>query len=95
MNVILFPDVKTLVEMARHKEQPVTEAEARKLAASLGCESYIESSAVTQKNLKEVFDEAIVCGLRHRKAKEKKAASRLKKAESRANSCFGAKCSIM
>lgn len=81
--------------MARHHEEPIKESEARKMAASLGCESYIESSAVTQKNLKEVFDEAIVCGLRHRKTKEKKAANKLKKAESRTNSCFGAKCSIM
>jgi Ras homolog gene family, member U len=46
-----------LVELNKHKEHPVSEAEARKMASSLGCETYIESSAVTQKNLKEVFDE--------------------------------------
>ena len=77
------------------KETPVLEAEARKLASSLGCVAYIESSAVTQKNLKEVFDEAIVCGLRHRRTKEKKAAAKLKKSGAGNGGCFGGGCSIL
>ena len=91
----LRTDVKTLVELAQHKEQPVSESEARKLASSVGCETYIESSAVTQKNLKEVFDEAIVLGLRHRRLKEKKAAAKLKKSGSPNGGCFGGSCSIL
>lgn len=69
-------DVNSLVELARFKEQPVAEAEAKKLANQLGCELYIESSSLTQKNLKEVFDEAIVAGLKGRRLKEKRAAKK-------------------
>jgi Ras family protein U len=88
----LRTDVKTLVELAKHKEQPVTESEAKKLSASLGCAAYIESSALTQTNLKEVFDEAIVCGLRHHRQKESKAAARLKKS---GGGCLGCQCVLM
>ena len=91
----VIADVKTLVELAKHKEQPVTEAEARKMSSSLGCEAYIESSAVTQKNLKEVFDEAIVLGLKHRRLKEKKAAHKLKKSKAVNEGCFGGQCIIL
>lgn len=69
-------DVNTRVELAKYKEQPVSENEAKKLAQSLGCECYIETSALTQHNLKEVFDEAIMAGLKGRKMKEKKAAKK-------------------
>ena len=92
---LVIADVKTLVELAKHKEQPVTEAEARKMSSSLGCEAYIESSAVTQKNLKEVFDEAIVLGLKHRRLKEKKAAHKLKKSKAVNEGCFGRQCVIL
>ena len=37
-----------------------------------GCETYVESSSLTQKNLKEVFDNAIVEGLRSRNMREQK-----------------------
>ncbi len=69
-------DVNTKIELARFKESPVPEADARKLASSLGCECYIETSALTQHNLKEVFDEAIVAGLKGRKKKESHAAKK-------------------
>jgi len=68
----LREDAKTLVGLRASKEQPITEAEARKVAANLGCEAYIESSSLTQKNLKEVFDSAIVEGLRFRNIREQK-----------------------
>lgn len=67
-------DASTLVALAEHKSAPVTEAEAKKLAASLHCETYIESSSLTQRNLKEVFDEAIVAGIKGRRKKERRAA---------------------
>ena len=70
----LREDAKTLVGLRNSKEQPISEAEARKLAANLGCETYIESSSLTQKNLKEVFDSAIVEGLRFRAIREQKGA---------------------
>ena len=53
----LREDARTLHELGRAKEQPVTEAEAKRLAASMGAECYVESSSLTQKNLKEVFDQ--------------------------------------
>ena len=86
----LREDAPTLVELAKAKETPVTEAEARKFASQSGCQSYVESSSLTQKNLKEVFDEAIMAGLKGRRKKEKRAA---KKAAQRSQSCIG-KCVI-
>lgn len=69
-------DVNTRVELAKYKEVPVTEMEAKKLAKDLGCENYIETSALTQHNLKEVFDEAIMASLKGRRIKEKMAAKK-------------------
>jgi len=69
-------DVNTRVELAKYKESPISEAEAKKLCKDLNCESYIETSALTQHNLKEVFDEAIIYGLKGRKIKEKIAAKK-------------------
>jgi Ras family protein U len=55
----------TLQFVLRYGERPVTEVEARRLAAQSGAAGYVECSALTQHNLKEVFDQAIVAGLRH------------------------------
>lgn len=60
----LRTDVKVLIELANYREQPVSELDARRLAHKINAECYIESSALTQKNLKEVFDQAILCSLR-------------------------------
>lgn len=75
----LREDAKTLVQLRKYKEQPVQEAEARKLAQSLGCELYVECSSLTQKNLKDVFDSAIVEGLASRTRRERKLAKKAKK----------------
>jgi len=69
-------DVNTRVELAKYKEQPVTEIEAKKLAKDLGCVNFIETSALTQHNLKEVFDEAIMISLQGRQIREKMAAKK-------------------
>ncbi|XP_028817984.1 ras homolog family member Ub [Denticeps clupeoides] len=61
----LRQDVKVLIELARRREQPVPELDARALADKVGAVAYVECSALTQKNLKEVFDGAIAVGLRH------------------------------
>ena len=50
--------------------------EAKKLAKGLGWENFIETSALTQHNLKEVFDEAIMASLKGRKSKKKQAAKK-------------------
>ncbi|MCP9260720.1 BMA-CHW-1 [Dirofilaria immitis] len=44
-------------------EQPVSESKARMLSEDL-CTDYLECSALTQHNLKEVFDAAILTALR-------------------------------
>ncbi|XP_033734154.1 rho-related GTP-binding protein RhoU-like [Pecten maximus] len=56
-------DVKVLIELAHYKEQPIPEAEAQALAERIGA-SYIECSSLTQRNLKEVFDTALLSALR-------------------------------
>jgi len=72
-------DAQTLVELARVKEAPITQAEAQKLAGGLGFLGYIESSSLTQKNLKEVFDQAIMAGLQGRSLKEQRLAKKHKR----------------
>ena len=87
-------DASTLVELAQVKEHPVSEAEARKLASNLGFLGYIESSSLTQKNLKEVFDQAIMAGLQGRSMKEQRLAKKHKKAAKKQQSCAGS-CTII
>ncbi|XP_078720529.1 cdc42 homolog [Lampetra fluviatilis] len=55
--------VQVLIGLAKRGERPVTEAEARRLAEQTGARAYLECSALTQKNLKEVFDAAILSAL--------------------------------
>lgn len=59
----LRTDVKVLIELDRYHEKPVSEQQAKKLAQEIGAACYLESSALTQKNMKEVFDTAILVGL--------------------------------
>ena len=58
-------DVKVLVELAAYGERPVPPAAAKALARSAGAATYIECSALTQSNLKEVFDTSILVALGH------------------------------
>ena len=85
-------DAQTLVELAQYKEAPISEAEARKLVQNMGFDDYIESSSLTQKNLKEVFDSAIMAGLKGRSIKEKIAAKQRRKIsqkQQRGEGCLG------
>lgn len=61
----LRQDVKVLIELAKRRECPVAEEDACALADKVGAVAYVECSALTQKNLKEVFDAAIAAGLQH------------------------------
>ena len=61
----LRQDVKVLIALSRHREKPVPSAAARSLSLKLGMVGYLECSALTQHNLKEVFDTAIAAGLWH------------------------------
>lgn len=60
----LRTDINVLIELAEYKEQPITVQQAKALAASIGAVSYVECSALTQRNLKEVFDTALLAVLR-------------------------------
>lgn len=61
----LRQDVKVLIDLARRRERPVLEEDARALADKVGAVAYVECSSLTQKNLKDVFDAAISVGLRN------------------------------
>ncbi|XP_005987909.1 ras homolog family member Ub [Latimeria chalumnae] len=65
-------DVKVLIELDRCKEKPVPAAAARALAEKANLVTYVECSALTQKNLKDVFDTAIFSGLKYSQARESK-----------------------
>lgn len=74
----LREDVKIMIQLARYREKPVTQSSGKALAEKIGAVGYVECSALTQKNLKEVFDMAIVCGLRYsdlRSQRERKVAA--------------------
>ncbi|KAJ8410367.1 hypothetical protein AAFF_G00203480 [Aldrovandia affinis] len=56
----LRDDPKTLSRLLHMKEKPLTYEHGLKLAREIGAQCYLECSALTQKGLKTVFDEAIL-----------------------------------
>jgi Ras family protein U len=58
-------DARQLQELARHGQTPVSETQAQYLARHINA-TYVETSALTQLDLKEAFDQAIVSALTHR-----------------------------
>ena len=50
-------------QLAKNKQRPITLEQAEKLAKELRAVEYVECSALTQKGLKNVFDEAILAAL--------------------------------
>ncbi|CAG8728640.1 41922_t:CDS:2 [Gigaspora margarita] len=56
-------DPLVIEKLSRQKMSPVTSKQGENLAQELGAVKYVECSALTQKGLKTVFDEAIVAAL--------------------------------
>ncbi|XP_033105359.1 cell division control protein 42 homolog [Anneissia japonica] len=60
----LRTDVNVLIDLAKNNERPVTEAEATQRAKIMNAVAYLECSALTQHNMKEVFDAAMLSALK-------------------------------
>lgn len=56
-------DAGTIEKLAKNKQKPIAVEAAEKLARELRAVKYVECSALTQKGLKNVFDEAILAAL--------------------------------
>ncbi|PNF28842.1 Rho-related GTP-binding protein RhoU [Cryptotermes secundus] len=59
-------DARQLQELAQYGQAPVSQTQARYLARRISAATYVETSALTQRDLKEAFDQAIVTALSHR-----------------------------
>ncbi|KAK2817472.1 hypothetical protein Q5P01_025663 [Channa striata] len=59
----LREDVQVLINLAKNQERPVSTEEGQGLAQELGAVSFAECSALTQKNLKDAFDSAILASV--------------------------------
>ncbi|KAK4824234.1 hypothetical protein QYF61_012208 [Mycteria americana] len=72
MLIDLRDDPKTLARLNDMKEKPISVEQGQKLAKEIGAYCYVECSALTQKGLKTVFDEAIIAILTPKKHTVKK-----------------------
>lgn len=68
----LKDDQASLAKLAQSGQSPITQQMGEQMAKEVGAVAYMECSALTQKGLKLVFDEAIKCVIFPKKAKGKK-----------------------
>ncbi|KAJ1885383.1 Rho GTPase [Kickxella alabastrina] len=69
--VDLREDNATKARLAKNRQQVITYDQGEKLSRELNAVKYVECSALTQKGLKNVFDEAIVAALEPPAVKKK------------------------
>lgn len=87
----LREDVKVLIDLANYRERPVDPAAAQDCALDIGAVAYMECSSLTQKNLKEVFDTAILASLqncnshKHLRGKQKRRKKKRQKPDKKKN----------
>jgi len=68
----LRDDPATIEKLARNnKQKAITQDMGEKLCDQLGAVKYVECSALTQRGLKNVFDEAIIAALEPPSQKKK------------------------
>ena len=70
--VDLRDDRETVEKLTEKNLKPVTQSDGLKLQKEIGAVKYMECSALTQKNLKVVFDEAIRAVMKPATAQKKK-----------------------
>uniref|UniRef100_A0A8C5HPJ4 Cell division control protein 42 homolog n=1 Tax=Gouania willdenowi TaxID=441366 RepID=A0A8C5HPJ4_GOUWI len=70
--VDLREDHNTVEKLAKNKQRPLYQDYGEKLAKDLKAVKYVECSALTQRGLKNVFDEAILAALEPPETKTKK-----------------------
>ena len=64
----LRDDAATLQSLKEKNEEPISSQMGDQLANDIGAVKYMECSALTQKGLKDVFDEGIRAGLKKKKS---------------------------
>ncbi|CAG10657.1 unnamed protein product, partial [Tetraodon nigroviridis] len=62
----LCQSVDILIHLAQHGTKPVAHGRATRLARRIGAGDYLECSALTQHNLKDVFDSAVFAAIKHK-----------------------------
>uniref|UniRef100_A0AAQ4P537 Cell division cycle 42, like n=1 Tax=Gasterosteus aculeatus aculeatus TaxID=481459 RepID=A0AAQ4P537_GASAC len=68
----LREDSNTIEKLAKNKQRPLYPESGEKLARELKAVKYVECSALTQRGLKNVFDEAILAALEPPETKTKR-----------------------
>lgn len=68
----LRDDAGTIEKLAKNRQKPISPESGERLARELNAVKYLECSALTQKGLKNVFDEAIIAALEPPKKDKKR-----------------------